>query len=259
VKNPSLATNPTSDRDNSRDRNAEFELLSKELAEKELELSTLESRLSWFEGKYAREVGILLAELDEIEREIARELLRLYPKEEYRQGFQRAERKAKASRDAIDEKAAEGHKRPFEPSDELRDLFRKVAKAIHPDFAVDPQERAFRNTLMARANEAYKKGDMEGLRRILEQWENKDKRSFEHEAALAQVDQLDQQIRQIRLRISEIRIRITELVKSDLYQLMVKVEQAELEGRDLLNEMARKLQVQILEAGKLLASLQEKG
>jgi hypothetical protein len=258
VENPSLVTNPTPDRDNSRDRNAEFELLSKELAEKELELSTLERRLSWFEGKYARKVGILLAELDEIEREIAKELLRLYPKEEYRQGFQRAERKAKTSRDAVDEKVAEGLKKPFELSDELRDLFRKVAKAIHPDFATNPQERAFRNTLMTRANEAYKKGDMEGLRRILEEWENRDKRSYPQEAALAQVEQLEQQIRQIRLRISEIRIRITELEKSDLYQLMVKVEQAELEGRDLLDEMAKKLQVQLLEARKLLASFQEK-
>ena len=77
MENPSSAINPTPARDNSRDRNAEFKSLSKELAEKELELSTLERRLSWFEERYARKVGILYAELDEIEREIAKELMRL--------------------------------------------------------------------------------------------------------------------------------------------------------------------------------------
>jgi hypothetical protein len=258
VENPTQNTNRSSDRKEFRDKDAGLDSLSKELAEKELELSTLEMELSLFEGKYARTIGILFAELDEIEKEIAKELLRLNPKEEYRQGFQRAERKARASRDAIDEKVAQGDKKPFEPSDELRELFRKVAKAIHPDFATDPQERALRNALMSRANEAYKKGNIKGLRQILDEWEKKDKRSYTDQAEIIQLDQLEQKIQQIKLRIKNIEIRISELKKSELYQLMVKVEQMELEGRDLLSEMAKKLQEQILEAKKLLANLQQK-
>jgi hypothetical protein len=258
VENPTLATNPTSEKNDFRDKNAEFESLSKELTEKELELSTLERKLSLFERKYASTVGNFFAELDDIEKEIAEELLRLNPKEEYRQGFQRAESKAKASRDAVDEKIAQGDKKPFEPSDELRNLFRKVAKAIHPDLATDPQERSFRNILMTRANEAYKKGDIEGLKRILDEWENSDKKTYPEQAELIQLDQLEQKRQQIKHRINEIEIRISELKKSDLYQLMVKVEQAEIEGRDLLGEMGNELQEQILEAKKLLASLQQK-
>lgn len=258
MENPTHATNPTSGENNIRDQNAEFDSLSKELTEKELQLSTLEKKLSLFEGKYAKTVGILFAELDEIEKEIAKELLRLNPIEVYRQGFQKAERKAKTSRDAIDEKVAQSDRKPFEPSDELRNLFRKVAKAIHPDFATDPQERVFRNTLMAKANEAYKKGDVQGLKQIIDEWENRDKRSYPEQAELIQVDQLEQKIRQIRLRINIIETRISDIKRSELYQLMVKVEMAELEGRDLLGEMAKGLQEQILGAKELLAGLQQK-
>jgi hypothetical protein len=258
MENPTLTTNSNPDRKEFRDKEAELDSLSKELAEKELELSTLELKLSWFEDMYARTVGILFAELDEIEKEIAKELFRLNPKEEYRQGFQRAEKKAKASRDAVDEKNAQGNKKPFEPSDELKNLFRKIAKAIHPDFATNPQERELRNTLMGRANEAYKKGDIEGLKKILDEWENRDKGTHPEKTESPQFDQLEIKIRQIKLRINEIELKISELKKSELYQLMVKVEQAEKEGRDLLDEMSKQLQAQIIEANKLLASLQQR-
>jgi predicted nucleic acid-binding Zn-ribbon protein len=60
VENPTLATNPTSGENDFRDQNAEFESLSKELTEKELELSTLEKKLSLFEGKYASSMSIML-------------------------------------------------------------------------------------------------------------------------------------------------------------------------------------------------------
>ena len=125
--NSTITKNLNSEEKGSKERHAEFESLLRDLAEKELELSTLESKLSWFEDRYARTVGILFAELDEIEKEIAEELLRLNPKDEYRQGFKKAEKKAQASRDAIDEKISQSEKKPFEPSEELRNLFRQVA------------------------------------------------------------------------------------------------------------------------------------
>ena len=60
----------------------EFETLSRRLAEKELELATLENRRFAFEKRYISVVGILLAELDAVEKEIARELFRRHPDEE---------------------------------------------------------------------------------------------------------------------------------------------------------------------------------
>jgi hypothetical protein len=246
----------SSDKVNSADD--EFESLSRDLAEKELELTTLEQELSLFEVKYAKTVGILFAELDDIEKEIAKELFRLNPKEEYRQGFNRAERKAKASREAVDEKTAQEGKKPFKPSDELKNLFWKVAKTIHPDHATNPEERAYRNTLMMRANEAYKNGDLDALNQILEEWEHRDQASYSKQTELSLFDQMEQKKRQIKARIKELIERISELKKSELYQLMIKVEQAKLEGRDLLGDMAKDLNEKIISARKLLESLQLK-
>lgn len=243
----------------SRGRESEFEALSRELAEKELELATLENKLSAFEQRYARTIGILLAELDDLEKEIAKELYRLHPNEKYRQGFQRAKRKAKTSQDAVDEKISQAEGEQFTPSDELKKLFRKVAKTVHPDLATDEREQAYRNSLMARANEAYRKGDMAALQQILDEWECRDEKSISTEAQPSQSDQLEQQLLQIRMRIKTIQMRIDGLKKSELYQLLIKVEQAALQGRDLLGDMVMDLQYQIQSAKALLESFKQKG
>jgi tetrahydromethanopterin S-methyltransferase subunit G len=235
----------------------EFERLSRELAERELELATLENELSAFEKRYARTVGILFAELDLLEREIARELLRLHPEEKYRQGFQRAEKKASASQEAVNEKTRQAEKQAYIPTEEIKNLYRKVAKTIHPDLAVNEAERAFRTDLMARANAAYKIGDKQALEQILYEWEHRDEKSFLQEEGSKESEHLEQKIAQIKRRMQEIETRIEELKNSDLYQLLGKVEQAARHGRDLLDDMAKDLRRQILEATKLLNSLKQ--
>lgn len=129
-----------------------------------------------------------------------------------------AEKKAKVSRDAVDGKIAKGDKKPFGPTGELKNLFHKVANAIHPDFAINPQELQLRNTLMGRANEAYKKGDIEGLKKILDEWEEKAKVTHPEKAKSRRCDQLQIKIRQIKLRINEIQLKLSELKISELYQ-----------------------------------------
>ena len=238
-------------------RHSEYEALTRQLAEMELELATLESRLSAFQKTYTRTVGVLFAELDEIEKQIARQLYRLNPDAKHRQGYQEAKRKARASRDAINEDLEKSEK-AFTPSEELKRLYRKVAKAVHPDLATSEQERPYRTSLMARANEAYKSDDMDALEQILHEWEHRDEASLFREGQLTQSHQLEQKILRIRLRIKEIERKIDQLRGSELYRLMVKVEQAELEGRDLLGEMARDLRYRIREAKELLESLRLK-
>ena len=121
----------------------EFEALTRELAEKELELATLDNQLANFEKRYARTVGVLFAELDVLEANIAKEMLRLHPEDPYREGFRRAEQKAKASKEAVDERAKPEEKQAYIPTEEIKNLFRKVAKAIHPDLS-DNEAIAFR-------------------------------------------------------------------------------------------------------------------
>jgi uncharacterized protein YhaN len=242
---------PPSEYDSARQK-AELEALVKELAEKESELATLQNQLSAFERRYARIIGVLLAELDALEREIARELYRLHPDEEHKNRFRRAERRAKRTKEAVDDRIGEGEETPFRPTPDLKRLFRKVARAVHPDLATDERERAYRTSLMARANEAYKNGDMEALRQILKEWEARDESAF---AAEPERSQLGQKIAQIRARIAEIDRQIAKLKGSELCELMIMVEQAELAGRDLLKEMAERLRYEIESARMLLESL----
>ncbi len=257
MSNSNVIANQTQSAHNSHGLEAELDRLSRELAEKELELATLESKLAAFERRYARTVGVLYAELDQLEKDIAQELYRLHPDEKYQAGFERAKRKAQTSQDAIHDSLQPDQRKAFAPSDELKNLFRKVAKAIHPDLAANERERAYRTSLMARANEAYRNEDMEALRRILDEWEHRDEKSFLAESQLTESERLAQKIQRIKARLAEIAARLRELKQSDLYLLMLKVEQADLAGRDLLGDMAKDLQYQIQSAQGLLDSLRQ--
>ena len=238
-------------------RHSEYEALTRQLAEMELELATLESRLTAFQKTYTRSVGVLFAELDQLEKAISWELFRLNPDAKHRQGYKEAKRKARASQEAINEDLEKTEK-AFAPSEELKRLYRKVAKAVHPDLATSELERPYRTSLMARANQAYRNGDMEALEQILQEWEHRDEASIFKERQPTQSYQLQQKIIQIRLRIKEIEGKIDQLRGSELYRLMVKVEQARQEGRDLLGEMARDLRYRIREAKVLLDNLRMK-
>jgi hypothetical protein len=257
MNNSKVVPNSTQDGNGSNKREAELEFLSRELADRELDLATRESKLSVFEERYAKTVGVLFAELDRLEKEIAQELFRLHPDEKYKEGFRRAKRKAENSQDAVNERIKQVEKPPFIPSEELRNLFRTVAKKIHPDFVTNEKKRAYRTLLMARANAAYKNGDMETLKQILYEWEHKDEKSFLEETQLIESDKLELKIRNIKMRIREIDAKIREMEKSELYQLMIKVERADLEGRDLLRDMATEIRSQILTAEERLGSLKQ--
>lgn len=249
-----LATSPE---DNTASRRARFEALCKELAEKELDLATLQSELAFFERTYARRVGYLYAQLDQLEAEIARELYRLYPDREHQTGYEAAEQKARTNQQAVDEKLAGHEHKPPRPSEELKNLYRKVAKTIHPDFATDEEDRAFRTGLMARANAAYKRNDKAALEQILEEWENRGAPPVKT-PRLVYGDLLDRQIAQVLARIREIEAQIAGLKESDLYQLMCRVEQAEKQGRDLLGEMAANILTRIDGARELLKDLKQR-
>lgn len=251
--------NPSPSAQASQNQQARFEELSKELAEKELELATLQNELASFETRYARTVGVYFAELDRLDREIARELARLHPEESYQQGYRRAEKKAQTSQEAVDRKL-EKEPKTFNPSEELKNLFRKVAKTIHPDLATNEEERAYRTELMARANAAYRDGDAAALEKILYEWEHRDEMKTQAEKQALELDGLDQKIARIQRRLAEIQRKIDEFQKSELHQLMLKVKRAEEQGQDLLSEMAANLQPQIRAAQKYLNHLkQEKG
>ena len=86
----------------------------------------------------------------------------------------------------------------------IREVYRKLASALHPDRETDPQERERKTRLMQRVNEAYDKANLLQLLELQVELEHIDQRAINHlsEARLThynemlkdQVRELDRQI-----------------------------------------------------------------
>ena len=140
------------------------------LAERELELADLRAQLKGFEGRYLRQVGVLYSELDDWEAKIAEIEASLKPSATASQRAQETRKRADETHEATHGEASKA--RDFQPSADLKSLFRETAKRLHPDFAKDEADRLLRTRLMAQANVAYSQGDAEALQRILDEFGN---------------------------------------------------------------------------------------
>ncbi len=213
--------------------------LEQELAEKELELSTLNGELHLFEKRYNLVVGVKYTELDEVKAQILELASRLYPRsDEFRAGAQSARERARSSsRETEDLDSDALEKESFKPSEDLKKLFREVAKKIHPDLAADDKEKARRHELMAKLNQAYDQLDEEAIQAVLQEWEDGD-HPEKNETLGTQLVRMVKKIAQVRKRLQGICDELTQIQNSGMYQLMKKIESAGEHGSDLLQEMA---------------------
>ena len=226
------------------------------LAQRELDLTTLQAELHAFERRYFRVVGARYAELDEVEAQIADLLSRSSPQNS-KMRTQAADARARANESAHESKIIQetaGHGEKFKPSDDLKKLYRDVAKSLHPDLATDDDDRARRQRFMAEANQAYEEGNETRLREILREWESSPD-AIKGDGVAAELIRVIRKIAQVQARLRTIEATIDDLQSSDLYRLKREVESAEAEERDLLAEMASRLDRQIAEASKRLAGL----
>jgi hypothetical protein len=243
-----------------KNKNAELNKLEIQLAQEELELATFRGEVHNFRGCYLAAVGSRYFELDKIEAEIAE--IEAYQRPLDQVAQQRAEQARTQAEESA--KAAGNQSKPqrpnlkFKPTESLKKLYRQIAKRIHPDLAVDDQERMRYQRLMAKANQAYQAGDEVGLQSILRQW----KKNYGFEKSESVVDKLARIIRQIsqlKERLAALEKEKAELRSSSLYQLKLKVETADANGIDLLAEMAQLLDQQIDMAKVKLARIKSKG
>lgn len=239
-------------------KRAELAALESTLADRELELATLKADLRAFEVQYLRTVGSRLAELDEIEAQISEAEARRRPTDfAARERAEHARSQAENSAREVGA-AAEPRRAPdFKPSEDLKRLYREAAKRLHPDLATDPGDRDRRTRLMAEANKAYEEGDVARLKAILEEWESSPE-AVKGEGPGAELVRVIRKIAQVESRLHGIDTEISQLKESGLYELKVKVEEAEPGGRDLLGEMALQVDQQIAAARSRLASLSAK-
>lgn len=114
-------------------KSAELAGLQVELAQRELDLATLRAELRDFERRYLHIVGSRYAELDEIEAQITEALAQLSPQDiviQEKAVHTRAQ--ASESAQALKIGANQAPVKDFTPSENLKKLYREVAKRVHP-------------------------------------------------------------------------------------------------------------------------------
>jgi hypothetical protein len=225
--------------------------LEADLADRELRSANLRAELGAFERQYLHFVGSRYAELDEWKAQIAERQRSQQP------GNERAAQAAREARERADEtKSVAGEKseqepRKFEASPELKRLYRDVARRIHPDLTSDRDDRAKRQLLMADANQAYEQGDESRLEKILTAYEHSPE-AFQGQGPGAELIRTIRRVSQVRGRLAEIEAELQGLLRSDLYQLKIRVDEAEQTGHNVLQDMIAKVDEQIELAKKRL-------
>jgi len=97
---------------------------------------------------------------------------------------------------------------------------------------------------MAEVNKAYEEGDVERLITILRDWATSPE-AIEGEDIGSKLVRTIRMNDRIKRRMTQIEKEIKDLMRPDLYELKLKVEEAEKGGRDLIGEMAAQLDTEI--------------
>ena len=223
------------------------------LADREEEMADLRAELERFEARYKMEVGRLYADLDEIEAQIAEEEYKLVPDDE------EIKKKAEELRRRAEESAANSETEldcsfKWNPTPEAKKAYHNLARIIHPDLALDPDEKERRHGLMAKLNEAYSAGDQQQLNKLVEDFKN----SPETVRGVSIGDDLVRavrQIAQIRTRLKELKEERLKAELSELHVLREKVLLEMEEGRDLLKHMAERTKTFISKSERRLENL----
>ncbi len=228
------------------------------LAEKELELTTLRNSVLHFEHRYLMEVGIKYVEFDEINAKIAEKIARKNPQDA---AFQE---ESETARETANSTAKEFHSheipkeeefsKDFKPSEEIKKLYRQIAMKIHPDRATGEKEKEYQTRLMAEVNDAYANGDIERLRQILQEWESSPE-SVIGEGIASDLVRMIRSISQIKGRLKTIEKEIKTIKETEMHKMMMQVQEAEENGRDLLTELADKIDSDIQLAKEKLEGL----
>ena len=194
------------------------------LVEIEAERDRLRQELRDFERRFRPAVGTRYNQLEELREQIRRAWAEV----------NRA--RAGALKAAIKEAPDEILQKVFKPEDEVRQLFRSLARKIHPDLADDFEERRRRHEFMAEATRAYRTSDQRRLQWLLEHWQAAPELPRGVDSA-SRLVRTNQQIAWARYRLREVNAEIAEFGVSSTMHLMQEASAARSDGRNLVAEM----------------------
>jgi len=139
-------------------------------------------------------------------------------------------------------------------SDAIRKLFRDVAKTIHPDLAHDSGTRDRRHALMVEANRAYAMGDFEKLRQILDAWHGSPDAVTGSGPEVVR-ERLVRRIAEVAAQLAACEEELASMEETPLWRLKAMVDEAAAAGKDLVADMIRRLEKDILAARNRLEAI----
>ncbi len=219
-------------------KRGELKQLEDTLAARETELATLQAAVREFELNYLEAVGKKFDELAEIEKQIAATLGQQVAAEDY----------------SVSNELECGQTK-FHAADNLKKLYREVARLCHPDLAGNEQEREYRHKLMIAANQAYEAGAEDRLQALLSTESNFAELTRQSLSAVDLV-QVMRAIATTQERISDHDAELERVKNSELYRLKLRADRAAAIGHDFLQELVSQVERQIRKSQNRLTTLQ---
>ncbi len=224
--------------------------LSDAVSEKELELETNKGDLARFKHRYLTTVGKLYAQLDSLDAYIARLKAGEHP-EDIEAQARAAEAQIKAEESAREAGVGNDYQEtipepPKIPSPEIKMAFRRAARMIHPDLAVDEEEKLRRHFFMTRLNLAYEQCDQVSIEKILTEF-GEDPDSIKGDDIGSRMIKAIRKTAQMRKRLDDIKSEVKSIEEDEMYVLMLKVTESDQAGGDALADLAASLLQEISE------------
>lgn len=239
----------------------EVNLRQERVAQLEFELADTRADLARFERTYETRLGPLEERIQELEADLEQARIRSARRAQWGDRLDAEEQPV----DVLEQfrRTWTPREKPPEPppapkvdevsKEQMKAIFRSLAKRFHPDLVTDAQAKLWRQDMMAQINEAYAAQDMAALQSFAQKpdrpEETVEKTREQHIADLyREVRRLDQVIRDLERTLKE-------LINSHTVKLMLEVSIAQQQGRDLLKEMADTMRAEIAMMEAELASL----
>jgi len=228
----------------------------------ELELFNTRVTIHEFMELYNQRVGHLEAYLRTLRRKLYEvlEAQRPEPEEPIEEAYG-AEDEEEFTYEDRDEtngwrKIGKGKKSKYSPKmeEQIKNLFRELARRFHPDLTSDPEEKKWREEVMTRVNQAYSNRDLKTLRALAEQPDRPvDSPNQTKEQEIAG---LRAELKRLDGVIADLKARIKHLEESPAWQLKMEARLKRRSGADLLTELEDRIKDQIADLEARLTGME---
>lgn len=248
---------------------AEIEIKRAALFEARSELFKLQTAINEFTEEYNRVVGWIEGDLQDVRDEIDR----LQHEREIQEAQQAAKAESiwgpgfKSFADYFKTLQGDWHKEPIRinkprvSEDDLRAVYRKLARRFHPDTTTDPEDQKRLSVVMARINAAYSARDMNTLLKFeyqtveeaLKAIPGSDPHIESGESSLYL--ELVEQSHRLDDELAWTKTEYQNLKNGPMMALKIEYGIARSQGRNLFREMAARAQQELDAARAVLANL----